>query len=308
MACASNKPGDLLSHTVDRVCERDPRAGVKLREFIERAGPAWQLRGERFLSSFQRFLETRGKPFDYGIDCYLKLCASVATERLNFLRSQCYSNTSFTQVAECVYHNPDVMQYHMYGLVFAQFLWPDQYHRYSFFCDAFPGYAPRIKTYLEIGGGHALYVTEAASILSADAQVDVVDISASSLELARGMMPDAAVTWHQADIFDFAPQRRYDFITIGEVLEHLEDPRAMLRRILELLTPDGRAFITTPANAPMIDHIYLFNNAQEIRDMLQTSGFEIEAEASMFADDMPAARGEKLKAPLMYAAFVRPAA
>jgi hypothetical protein len=58
----------------------------------------------------------------------------------------------------------------------------------------------------------------------------------------------------------------------------------------------------------MIDHIYLFNNAQEIRDMLQTSGFEIEAEASMFADDMPAARGEKLKAPQMYAAFVRPAA
>ncbi len=298
----------LLSDTVARVSALDPKAGANLREFIGRSGPAWQLRGERFLSRFRRVLETRGKTFDYGIDCYLKLCASVAGERLNFLRNQRYSNTSFAQVAECVYHNPEVMEYHMYGLVLAQFLWPEQYRRYSFFCDSFPGYAPRIQSYLEIGGGHALYVAEAASVLPADVQIDVVDISASSLDLARGMMPGAPVAWHQADIFDFAPHRRYDFITIGEVLEHLEDPRAMLRRILELLTPDGRAFITTPANAPMIDHIYLFNNAQEIREMLRTSGFAIEAEASMFADDMPAARGEMLKAPLMYAAFVKPAA
>jgi len=105
-------------------------------------------------------------------------------------------------------------------------------------------------------------------------------------------MPGARWRGTRPIIFDYVPSRRYDFITIGEVLEHLEDPRAMLRRILELLAPDGRVFITTPANAPMIDHIYLFNNAGEIREMLRTCGFAIEVEASMFAEDKPAARGE----------------
>jgi SAM-dependent methyltransferase len=297
---------ELVADTVARIFAADPKGGAELQNYVEHAGPVWQARAERFFKAFQHFLEARGRTFDYGIDCYLKLREAMAEERLNFLRNDCYSNTSFAQVAEHVYHNSDVMQYHMYGLVLAQFLWPDQYHRYSFFCEMFPAYVPDIKSYLEIGGGHALYVAEATAVLPVGTRVDVVDISASSLELAKGMMPGAAVSWHQADIFDFVPDRRYDFITIGEVLEHLEDPIAMLHRILELLTPDGTVYITTPANAPMIDHIYLFNNAQEIREMIGTAGFELQTETSMFAGGLPEALSIKWKMPLMYAAFVRP--
>jgi 2-polyprenyl-3-methyl-5-hydroxy-6-metoxy-1,4-benzoquinol methylase len=297
---------ELVANAIARISALEPKSGAELQEYAERAGPIWRFRAERFFRAFQHFLESKGRSFDYGIDCYLKLREAMAEERLNFLRNDCYSNTSFAQVAQRVYHNPDVMQYHMYGLVLAQFLWPDQYHRYSFFCDAFPSYVPSVKTYLEIGGGHALYVAEAASLLPTDARIDVVDISPSSLELAQGMMPGAPISWHQSNIFDFVPDWRYDFISIGEVLEHLEDPLAMLRRILELLAPEGTAYVTTPANAPMIDHIYLFNNAQEIREMIRAAGFEIETETSMFAGGMPEARSVKLKMPLMYAAFVRP--
>jgi len=79
-----------------------------------------------------------------------------------------------------------------------------------------------------------------------------------------------------------------------------------LRRLRNLLAPTGSAYITTPANAPMIDHIYLFNNAEEIRELLSMGGFEIEKETSMYAGAMAPQRAKKLKAPLMYAAFVRP--
>ena len=302
-----NQVDSLLNYTIARISALEPDAGAKLQQFTTQSGPVFQARAEQFFRHFQRFLESKGLTFDYGIECYIKMRDSMALEHREFLQNQKYSSTSFAEVAARVYHNPDVMQHHMYGLVFAQFLWPMQYHRYSFFCDTFPSYAPRVTSYLELGGGHALYTAEADSILAPTARIDVVDISASSLELAQGMMPDSRIVWHHADIFDYVPERQYDFITIGEVLEHLEDPLAMLRRIRELLAPNGSAYVTTPANAPMIDHIYLFNNAQEIRDMLAAAGFAIESETSMFASPISPARAEKLKVPLMYAAFVKPA-
>jgi len=296
----------LLDYAIDRISQSGAKTETRLQEYARQAGPVWRERAEEFFERFERFLKTKGLTFDYGIECYLKLREAMAEERLNFIRSRQYSNTSFAQVAEDVYHNPEVMQYHMYGLVLAQFLWPDQYHRYSFFCDKFQQYAPGVRNYLEIGGGHALYVSAAVAALGPEAHIDVVDISASSLELAKGMLPGAPVCWHHQDIFDFTGDRLYDFITIGEVLEHLEDPVAMLRRIQQLLAPAGRVYITTPANAPMIDHIYLFHSADDIRQMFQGAGFQIESETSMFAEAMPPAKAEKLKVALMYAAFVHP--
>jgi SAM-dependent methyltransferase len=296
----------ILAYTIERIAANDPRSGAKLQAYAEGAGATFQHRAGAFLGRFKQFLEGKGKSFDYGIECYLKLRATMAWEELNFLRSGSYFSRSFAEVAERVYHNPEVMEYHMYGLVFAQFLWPDQYRRFSFFCDNFPHYAPRVRNYLEIGAGHALYASEAVSVLPREAHVDVVDISQSSMELAHGMLEATNVSWHLADIFDFEPQQHYDFITMGEVLEHLEDPLSMLKRIRALLTPEGAAYITTPANSAMIDHIYLFNNAGEIREMLHAGGFAIENETSMYAKEMSPERAQAQKVALMYAAIVRP--
>ena len=104
------------------------------------------------------------------------------------------------------------------------------------------------------------------------------------------------------DIFDLPEDTTYDFITMGEVLEHVEQPRDLLLRVHSLLSPEGRAYITTPANAPTRDHIYLFNSAAEIRDMLNSAGLTIEREVTQFASDLPP---KKLKMPLMFAAFVK---
>jgi len=296
----------LLNHTIGRVVELSPKHGRRLQAAAAREGePYWQ-QADEFLGRFKTFIEKGGKTFDYGIECYLKLRNTMAEERLSFLREGRYSNQSFSDVAERVYLNPEVMQYHMYGLVFAQFLWAEQYRRFLMFRENLPAYLNGPGNYLEIGGGHGLYAGEALRVLPAGSHVDIVDVSPSSIELAKGMLPDAKVDWHLADIFKFEPGYLYQFITVGEVLEHVEDPFAMLRRIHGLLAPGGAAYITTPANAPMVDHIYLFNSAAEIRAMLERAGFAIQQEATMYSEEMPPERAEELKLPLMYAAFVRP--
>jgi 2-polyprenyl-3-methyl-5-hydroxy-6-metoxy-1,4-benzoquinol methylase len=115
------------------------------------------------------------------------------------------------------------------------------------------------------------------------------------------------VQFRLMDIFDLPETELYDFITMGEVLEHVEQPLSLLRRLHQLLSPDGHAYITTPANAPTRDHIYLFNNATEIREMFAAAGFVIENEVTYYPAGMDPRKAERLKLPLMFGAFLKKA-
>jgi 2-polyprenyl-3-methyl-5-hydroxy-6-metoxy-1,4-benzoquinol methylase len=296
---------DLLTVAVDRVFSVDPKLGKRIRSFVRSSDAPYRERAEEFFGRYRNFIESQGKTFEFGVDCFLRLQRSMNQLRDEFLETGKYANTSFAEVERSVYSNPEVMQYHMHGLVFAQFLWPDQYHRFQFFSDNLPRYAPKIQKYLEVGGGHALYLTEGARQLRT-ASIQVVDISETSLAMAREIARDESrIQYQLMNIFDF-PDGEYDFITMGEVLEHVENPRELLDRIRRLLAPGGRAYITTPANAPMLDHIYLFNNAEEIRAMLAECGLRIEHETKQYASgsDFSEEEAERMKFPLMFAAFV----
>ena len=109
----------------------------------------------------------------------------------------------------------------------------------------------------------------------------------------------------QLVIFDFDGTEKYDFITIGEVIEHVEDPKALMQKLGELLTENGTIYVTTPANAPMIDHIYLFHDAEDIRSFLKDAGFKIVEDRAVFAENMEEKKAIKHKVPLMYAAFIQ---
>jgi 2-polyprenyl-3-methyl-5-hydroxy-6-metoxy-1,4-benzoquinol methylase len=292
----------LLPFILDYITAKDSKLGLSRRKFVEDADQAFHERAENFYRRYQLFIESQGKSLEFGLDCFLHLQHNLEQQRIRFLETGRYQNTSFAEVNRCVYANPEVMQYHMHGLVFAQFLWPDQYRRFQFFSDHLCEWMRSGQRYLEIGGGHALYVTEAARLLPS-AAIDVVDISQTSLEMARGIANEPRIQYHLMNVFDF-PDGQYDFITMGEVLEHMEHPRELLEKLRRLLAPGGHAYITTPTNAPMIDHIHLFHNAGEIREMLTSCGFRIESEATRYAVDISEKLAERMKLPLMYAAFI----
>jgi 2-polyprenyl-3-methyl-5-hydroxy-6-metoxy-1,4-benzoquinol methylase len=294
----------LLPRVIERIALSDERLGARMRSYVTAGDPLFHARAEDFLGRYRSFVEGEGTSFDSGIDCFLRLHHSVEEQRVQFMRTGRYQNSSFEEVNQAVYANPEVMRQHMHGLVFAQFLWPDQYRRFQFFSDHLPLYSDT-RRYLEIGGGHALYVTEAARVLP-NAQFDVVDISSTSLHMAKGISRQPKIRFHMMDVFDFPDQPVYDFITMGEVLEHVERPQDLLSKIRRLLAPGGRAYITTPANAPMLDHIYLFRNAREIREMFTQCGFTIEREVSEYAVKIKEQLAEQMKLPLMFAAFVTP--
>jgi ubiquinone/menaquinone biosynthesis C-methylase UbiE len=295
----------LLPRVIERVAVSDEKLGARLRSYAAAGDDLFHARAEDFLHRYEAFVQDEGMSFDSGIDCFLRLHHSVEEQRVQFVRTGRYQNSSFEEVNKAVYGNPETMRQHMHGLVFAQFLWPDQYRRFQFFADNLPLYA-QTRRYLEIGGGHALYVTEAAKTLR-DAEFDVVDISPTSLQMAKAISKEPKIRFHKMDVFDFPDDSSFDFITMGEVLEHVERPQDLLSKVRRLLAPGGRAYITTPANAPMLDHIYLFRNAREIREMFSECGFTIEREVSEYAVKIKEQLAEQMKLPLMFAAFVTPA-
>lgn len=290
---------------LQKIAAKNPEHAAKLTSHINGLGDDYRDLANAFFDKYTSYLESNAMHLDFGIQCYLHMIADMLEERFQFMMSGNYSNTSFDEVEKRIYGNPEIMTYHMHGLVLAQFLWFDQYERIRFFIDHLKPYFPSRNKYLEIGGGHGLYIFEALHLLPETKQFDLVDISQSSLDLAKGIINSDRINYYLKNIFDFEDDQKYDFITMGEVLEHVENPLGLLKKIATLLSENGVCYITTPINAPMIDHIYLFRDAKEIRDMFDLAGFEIIKEKIVISEKMTEKEAAKYKVPVMYAAFIK---
>ncbi len=294
-----------LEYITERICERNALHGKKLVSNLQKFDKDYFKRAELFFGKYESLLHKNSKTMDYAIDCYLQMLADVQYESVQFIQTGAYSSQSFAEVNQRVYGNPEIMEYYMHGLLLSQFLWTHHYNILLFFNEIISKYSAQIHHYLEVGGGHGLYISEAISIIGNSAQFDMVDISQSSLDMASQMIGSDNINSYLSDIHDFHPENCYDFITMGEVMEHVEDPLELLRKTYSLLKETGRLFITTPTNAPAIDHIYLFKHADDIRSIITSAGFEIENELSIYSEDMPVEKAEKLKVSMMYAAVLK---
>jgi len=294
-----------INTIADEIGKINPLQGKKIAAYLQGCDGLFFERANKFFARYELLLHHLGKDLAYGVDCYNNMIADMVVERIEFLRTGRYSNSSFEDVNTRLYNHPNDFDHHMHGLFLAQFLWWDQYQRFSFFSDNLKIQKPVIKRYLEIGAGHGLYINEATEIIGEDCIFDLVDISPVSLEMCKVVLAGKKINFVLQDIYEWSPEYKYDFITIGEVVEHLEDPHSMLRKIGDFLNDDGVIYITTPANAPMIDHIYLFNDAAHIKGFIHECGYEILNENYVYAENMEEKKAIKNKVPLMYAAFIK---
>ncbi len=291
----------LLDYIVERVCLLNKIHGKKILYNQQNFDKAYFIRANTFLTRYNLLLQHQGKTIDYAIDCYLQMIADINYETVQFIRTGAYTSKTFDEVNARVYNNPEVMQYYVHGILLSQFLWAHHYNILLFFNSVIKENSTNIHSYLEVGGGHGLYASEAINSIGEKANYHLVDISQSSIDIAKMMIANNKVHYVLSDIFDYNPTTKYDFITMGEVLEHVEQPIHLLKKLFSLLNDDGKVFITVPTNGPTIDHIYLFRNAEEIREVIAASGFKIEKEFSIYSENVSAELAEKYKVSMMYA-------
>ena len=292
-----------LQYIIDYISERNLRHGKKLKKQLRGLSDEYYVTAEAFFSNYIQYIEKDGKSLEYGIDSYLKMLTDMFNEYLIFARTGEYSCKSFEDAYKKVYNNPDVMEYYMQGLLMSQYLWKHHHAMLKFFQSTLPRY--KATRYLEIGGGHGLYLDQAMKLFGSDCYYEMVDISESSLKMAKTFINNDSITFKLQDIYEYKLEEPFDFITMGEVMEHVEDPISILKALGNLLSNDGTAFITTPTNAPAIDHIYLFRNEEEIEDIIRKSGFEIKEQLSVYSEDVTPEEGKKRNIALLYGAFIQ---
>ena len=132
------------------------------------------------------------------------------------------------------------------------------------------------RRYLEIGVGQGLLYRHFAAAGWSTAGVDPGDWAASLPGMVRS-------------IDDIDVGRRFDLIAAMDVLEHVRDPVAMVRRLRELAAPGARLFMAFPNRASLrarvgkgrwrmvrpLGHLHFFS-PRSARLMLKEAGWDVE--------------------------------
>ncbi len=232
------------------------------------------------LDGYLGYCLQRGLDLEYLTRSYLTIVEDTINEQLYFIENREYRNKSFVEVADNVYFNDEYMHRYMYGLALTSFLWPNHLALARFFHETLP--RSKEGHYLEVGPGHGYYLVTSMRE-SAFGKFLGIDISEASIEQTQGVVeyfcPQTSSNFELrlADFLDVEKLEEGDFdaIVMGEVLEHVEQPEAFLKRIAQLAKRDAYIFITTCINAPAIDHIYLWRNTDVLEEMIRDTGLRI---------------------------------
>lgn len=212
------------------------------------------------------------------IDSYLWLNDMATVERLAFVQSGMYRHSTLAQVEDTVYANRELMAKYMKGLAVSLALWPSHLRIMKMFGSCIEKASPR--SYLEVGPGHGQFFREALQRQPSIQRAVGIDLSPASLLMTEKTLRSAEVDFARVSLRakNFLHSERdetFDFVVMGEVLEHVENPSEFIRGVREVLNPGGRLFLSTCCNSPAIDHIYLFRHPREVLALLTRHGFRV---------------------------------
>ncbi len=297
----------MRAHLLQYIYERNASQEKKLTEFLKEPQVLDEL--DVFLKNYKTFMERSDITIaDLG-DAYLKMVEDMCTARLEFTRTGKYPRPSQEEAKIDVYDNQKVMTGFMLGLGLSQFLWRQHFDLFRFYRDSIKQLKDTGR-FLEVGSGHGLFLNELLKVIK-QSPVDVVDISETSLhiskEITSSLMPEALprIKFFHQDIMNYESSHRYDFITMGEVLEHVENPKEILQSLDAYLNVDGRIYISTCTNCPTLDHVYHFETLEQIRALINDAGFQVESEVIAPAECCSMERLIKKKIDIVYGAILK---
>jgi len=265
---------------------------------------------ESFLNTYKPFLELEGMTSQRLANAYLKMLEQMMYCRKEFISTGTYITKNQDSAYTDTYSDDEIMTNYMFALALSQFLWKHHYLVFDFYKKSILNLKNK-HNILEVGSGHGLFLLEILNITNNTKIIDVVDISESSIKMTKNIINSINneyiknINFYTSDINDYKVNKKYDFITIGEVIEHIDNPLKILKSLYNLLEDDGKLFITTCANCPAIDHVYLFNNIEEIKMLIDDAGFKVETELVIPSEDKDNKYIHKFKVDIIYAAILK---
>jgi 2-polyprenyl-3-methyl-5-hydroxy-6-metoxy-1,4-benzoquinol methylase len=277
-----------------------------------RTEPGFPHRGQKVLDLTLKLCDRLGLTYDDLLDSYAEFCFTFLREQEQFLKTGEFSNAAkgFDEVHKEVYLDDEYMRHYMLGHLLSCAVFPHHYRQYLFFMDRFvPAVGPNASV-CEFGYGHGLWLSSWLAHSPARTGIGY-DISPQCVKMAREMLQlqGIATGRYQLHLGDAVKtdlgDTTYDAMIASGLLEHIEDPLEFLRRVKRNLRTDtGRLFVMVPTNTAHPDHLVLFNNVDEIRDMFAKAGLGL-VEECVAAPEASHTEQELHREPMVYLGIFR---
>ena len=123
------------------------------------------------------------------------------------------------------------------------------YRLYQSFLNKFTKIFKELKTFedpsiLDVGCAQGNFTKILAQL---DYRVTSIDINPNYVKYTKSktnQMSNVEVVC--SNIYEYSPNKEFDFIFLGEVIEHVKEPEKLLKKLCELLKPQGSLIFTTP--------------------------------------------------------------
>lgn len=250
-------------------------------------------------------------PMEFIADSYLFFLEETLNETKYFLENggTRYRYNTFREVENIVYQNEEYMIQYMLGLHLSGYIWENHLKIHRWFKGKVSNTPSGGGLYLEIGPGHGKYFADAIALGSFQ-EYHAIDISPTSCRMTDEFLKQRfheTKSYHVIcdNFYNLNFDRKYDFVCLSEVLEHLEYPEIMLQKIGNVLSNNGRLYVHVPINAPAIDHINLYKSIEEVEKELTENGFMSVDRLILTANDYPLEKAIKRKMAINYVALLK---
>jgi 2-polyprenyl-3-methyl-5-hydroxy-6-metoxy-1,4-benzoquinol methylase len=296
---------------LNTIFEKSPLQKKRISSFISSIGGEYLQEAEEFALQYATYLERQNIPISSAVEYYIKMCRDMVNSQLTFMRTGKYPRADADEAYDDIYDNENEMKSYMIGLALSQFLWPTHYEMYTFLKSYLQKYAFQISKYLEIGPGHGLFLKAAIDLIdNQNSDFTAIDISQTSIDITKSIIEHffdkrpTKVEYHVVNMLDVKLSNQYDFITMGEVLEHVNHPDLLLIKLRQLLSENGRAFISTCVDCPTIDHVYHFESIKQIQNMIQDCDLRVIDEKVLPVESLPMEEIVRRKITINYCAII----
>jgi 2-polyprenyl-3-methyl-5-hydroxy-6-metoxy-1,4-benzoquinol methylase len=301
----SNK-SEFVEQILSYIKEHDSLHYKKIRKTVNELTVKNETEYKHFCYLLYQYFSDTHKTVESVSANYLQMVNDMRYEGIYFKKNKKYSCKNQNEAYLKVYSNKEVMSYYMNALLLSQILWAHHFKMLMYFNNQLVmEYLKKTNSVLDIGPGHGFFSNIVIKNFPAIEKLDIVDISLESLEMTKKIIGsgEGRINYLQKDIFEHETEEKYDLIIFGEVLEHLDEPVTVLKKLIKYLSPNGYLWLTTPTNAPAIDHIYLFRSKDEIVELLIKSGLKVTNDFGCYAEDVPEEVAVKFDISYLYGAF-----
>lgn len=283
------------SGKIQALAELTGRFARFARGSIDRAaadfGAAWQTDFEAMLEA----VYAPGNTLEEAVKGYGSFVIDSMRRQKRFEAEREYPAKTYAQAAAEVYLNDEYMErQYLPGLLLSHYLWPHHYQQIRYFEKFFVEVlrAQGVRSFAEVGVGTGIYSRKLLQELPAICGTGF-DISPLSLKFtlahvtAYGLASRYQVL-RQNIITEPLPQQ-YQAVVCVEVLEHLEDPVALLKGLKAMAAPGAKLFVTAALNAAHADHIFLYREPADVMAQVGEAGLHVENMffANAYAPDKP---------------------